>query len=78
MPVGTLLKVKLTIGGGMDTHLCGGRVAWANAYDPVSPFSFPLGMGVLFTDLNGELKERVNRMVMKTAEAKRVPPPAAT
>ena len=50
-------------------------MAWSNPYDPVSPFSYPLGMGVIFTDLGGELKTRVNRMVSKTAEAKRAPAP---
>jgi chemotaxis family two-component system response regulator PixH len=57
------VEMKVRFFAAKDDVSCQGVVAWANAFDSRSAFSYPLGMGIRFTHLDPESEAMVTKLV---------------
>jgi len=57
------IQMKVRFFAAKDDLRCQGVVAWANAFNSRSAFSYPLGMGVRFSELDPEAEKMVNELV---------------
>jgi len=57
------IEMKVRFFAAKDDFYCRGVVAWANAFHSRSAFSYPLGMGVRFSELDPEAEKMVGQLV---------------
>lgn len=57
------IEMKVRFFAAKDDVYCRGVVAWANAFNSRSAFSYPLGMGVRFSELDPEAEKMVAQLV---------------
>lgn len=62
LPMGTQVKLKVRFNVGQPST-CTGMVAWANPLFPRSSFSYPVGMGIRFTQIDPQQQEQITRLV---------------
>ncbi len=63
LPALSSVEMKVRFFAAKDDVSCQGVVAWANAFDSRSAFSYPLGMGIRFTQLDSESEAMVTKLV---------------
>jgi uncharacterized protein (TIGR02266 family) len=62
-PLPPLSSVEMKVRFVTEDVCCEGAVAWANAFNSRSAFSYPLGMGIRFSGLDAESESMVTKLV---------------
>lgn len=64
---GTLLHLRFEADDGLGTIAAEGKVIWVNPYRPGAPDNLHPGMGVRFTALDDELRDRLLELIRRFA-----------